>query len=245
VERHETHCPTVTIFAVSGAEGALWKGGLLDFLRTTQPVASALLPDIVALDVAELEQAVNLGVLQPLDSTLSRTITPRCTPSPGRRPIRWAHDGASVYRGHRARGLQPGPAVAAAQHLDRHPGEKTPYLFPAGSPQSPAAAALRRSARRRAVISQYLSAGGTIEPKTRQDILDFSGLDEIWSSYAQGGAALADVSARRYLANREALPNTAPRRARLVESGAAHRRWLGVSHHHARSCAPEGCRRAH
>jgi ABC-type glycerol-3-phosphate transport system substrate-binding protein len=41
-----------------------------------------------------------------------------------------------------------------------------------------------------------------------KDVLDSSGPDEILSSYAQGGAALADVSARRYLANRDALPNT-------------------------------------
>jgi arabinogalactan oligomer / maltooligosaccharide transport system substrate-binding protein len=211
------------------------KGGLLDFLRTTQPVAPGLLPDIVALDVTELEQAVNLGLLQPLDSTLSRTITP------------------TLYTFARQTGQFDGrtmalPLIADLEHavynrdrLSQPPStwtgilaEKTPYLFPAGSPQSPAAAALVEGAPR-AVISQYLSAGGTIDPKTRRlvlqeqpllrllnfyrdareagvlpkDILDFSGLDEIWSSYAQGGAPLADVSARYYLANRDALPNTA------------------------------------
>ena len=42
-----------------------------------------------------------------------------------------------------------------------------------------------------------------------KDVLDFSNLDETWSRYAQGDAAVADISARRYLANRDALPNTA------------------------------------
>jgi len=210
------------------------KGGLLDFLRTTQPVASGLLPDIVALDVAELEQAVNLGLLQPLDSTLSRTITP------------------TLYAFARQVGQFDGrtmaiPYVADVEHavynrdrMSQPPStwtgilaEKIPYLFPAGSPQPSSAAALTEGAQR-AVISQYLSAGGTVDPKTRRlvlqeqpllrllnfyrdareagllpkDVLDSSGPDEILSSYAQGGAALADVSARRYLANRDALPNT-------------------------------------
>jgi ABC-type glycerol-3-phosphate transport system substrate-binding protein len=211
------------------------KGGLLDFLRTTQPVAPGLLPDIVALDVAELEQAVNLGLLQPLDSTLPRTITP------------------TLYAFSRQAGQFDGrtmaiPYVADVEYavynrdrMSQPPStwtgiltEKLPYLFPAASPQSPAAASLSEDAPH-AVISQYLSAGGTIDPKTRRlvlqeqpllrllnfyrdareagllpkDVLDSSGLDEIWSSYAQGSAAFADVSARRYLANRDALPNTA------------------------------------
>jgi sn-glycerol 3-phosphate transport system substrate-binding protein len=212
------------------------KGGLLDFLRTTQPVASGLLPDIVALDFAELEQAVNMGVLQPLDSTLSRTITP------------------TLYAFARQTGQFDGrtmaiPYIADVEHaiynrdrMSQPPStwtgilaEKIPYLFPAGLPQPSSAAALTGGAQR-AVISQYLSAGGTVDSKTLRlvlqeqpllrllsfyrdardagllpkEALGSSGLDETWTSYAQGGAALADVSARRYLANRDALPNTAP-----------------------------------
>ncbi len=147
------------------------KGGLLDFLRTTQPVAPGLLPDIVALDVAELEQAVNLGLLQPLDSTLSRTITP------------------TLYAFAQQAGQFDGrtmaiPYVADVEHavydrdrVSQPPStwtgilaEKLPYLFPAGSPQSPAAAPPSEGASR-AVISQYLSAGGTVDPKTHRLVL--------------------------------------------------------------------------
>jgi ABC-type glycerol-3-phosphate transport system substrate-binding protein len=111
--------------------------------------------------------------------------------------------------------------------------EKLPYLFPAGSPQSPAAASSSEGASR-AVISQYLSAGGAVDPKTRRlvlqeqpllrllnfyhdareaglfskDVLDVSNLDATWNRYVQGDAAVADVSARRYLSNRDALPHT-------------------------------------
>ena len=211
------------------------KGGLLDFLRTTQPVASGLLPDIVALDTAELEQAVSLGLLQPLDSTLSRTITP------------------TLYAFAKQAGQFDGrtmaiPYVADVEHavynrdrMSQPPStwagilaEKLPYLFPAGSLQSPASASPSEGASR-AVISQYLSAGGTVDPKTRRlvlqeqpllrllnfyrdareagllpkDVLDVSNLDETWSRYAQGDAAVADISAWRYLATRDALPNTA------------------------------------
>ena len=175
-----------------------------------------------------------MGLLQPLDGTLSRTITP------------------TLYAFSRQTGQFDGrtmaiPYVADVEHtvynrdrMSQPPStwtgilaEKLPYLFPAGSPQPSSAAALTEAPR--AVISQYLSAGGTVDPKTRRlvlqeqpllrllnfyrdareagllpkDVLDSAGPDEIWGSYAQGSAALADVSARRYLANRDALPNTA------------------------------------
>ena len=82
------------------------KGGLLDFLRTTQPIAPGLLPDIVALDVAELEQAVNHGVAaaagqHPLPHDHPHAV--RLRQASG--PIRRAHDGDSIRRRCGARGL--------------------------------------------------------------------------------------------------------------------------------------------
>ena len=56
------------------------KGGLLDFLRSAQPVASSVLPDLVALDVVELEKAVEAGVVQPLDRLLDDEVTARLYP---------------------------------------------------------------------------------------------------------------------------------------------------------------------
>ena len=46
------------------------KGGLLDFLATAQGVAPGILPDLVALDVAELESAVAAASADPQDAIL-------------------------------------------------------------------------------------------------------------------------------------------------------------------------------
>ncbi len=45
-------------------------GGLLDLLRAAYPVASGILPDIIALDTTDLEGAARAGLLQPLDALL-------------------------------------------------------------------------------------------------------------------------------------------------------------------------------
>src|SRR5512139_3221972 len=45
-------------------------GGLLDLLRTASPVAPAVLPDIIALDAADLETAARSGLIQPIGPLL-------------------------------------------------------------------------------------------------------------------------------------------------------------------------------
>ncbi len=47
------------------------RGGLLDFLRTARDAAPSVLPDLVVLDMADLETAAGLGLIQPLDHLLS------------------------------------------------------------------------------------------------------------------------------------------------------------------------------
>ncbi len=210
------------------------KGGLLDFLRTAQPVAPSTLPDLVALDIAEVEQAIGLGLLQPMDGLLPHEIT------------------ATLYTFARQAGQFDGrslavPWIADLEHViydrDRVPlppstwagviAQKIAYVFPAGSPQSPSAAGLTDDVQH-AFIAQYLSAGGALDPKTRRlalqeqpllrvlnfyrdasgagllpkNILNVVSLDDAWNVYTQEGVAMANVSARRYLANRDTLPNT-------------------------------------
>ena len=46
------------------------KGGILDFLLTTSSVVPELLPDLVLIDVDELDAAVQAGLVQPLDDLL-------------------------------------------------------------------------------------------------------------------------------------------------------------------------------
>jgi ABC-type glycerol-3-phosphate transport system substrate-binding protein len=111
--------------------------------------------------------------------------------------------------------------------------EKVPYLFLAGSPQSPSVVGLPDDVQP-AFIAQYLSADGVLDPKTRrlvvqeqpllrvlnfyrdaseakllpQNILSVASLEAAWAAYTQNGVAMVAVSARRYLAIRETLPNT-------------------------------------
>lgn len=210
------------------------KGGLLDFLRTAQPVAPSLLPDVIALDVVEVEQAATLGLIQPLDSLLPREITPtlyafarQSGQLDGRTlAIQWVADAEHViYDRHRV--------SAAPSTWTGVLTEKIPYLFPAGLPQSLSVTGLTEDVQP-TFLAQYLSAGGALDARTRRltvqeqplvRVLSFYrdateagllpknaanmvGLDEAWSVYAQGNVALANVSARRYLANRDALPDT-------------------------------------
>jgi multiple sugar transport system substrate-binding protein len=210
------------------------KGGLLDFLRTAQPVAPGILPDLVVLDLAEVEQAVGLGLLQPMDSLLPREITAtlytfarQAGQFDGRTmAVPWLVDlEHAIYN----RDLVSSPPSTWAGALT----QGVPYVFPAGSPQSPSAAGLTDDVQH-AFIAQYLSAGGTLDPKTRRlalqeqpllrvlnfyrdaseagllpkSILNVTSLDHVWNVYTQEGMAMANVSARRYLANRDVLPNT-------------------------------------
>ncbi len=46
------------------------RGGLFDFLRTAWNAAPSVLPDLVVLDVADLESAAAAGLIQPLDAVL-------------------------------------------------------------------------------------------------------------------------------------------------------------------------------
>lgn len=210
------------------------KGGLLDFLRTAQPVAPSILPDLVTLDVAELEQANGLGLLQPLDGLLPREIT------------------ATLYTFARQIGQLDGrtlaiPWVADLDHVvyDRERVAQPPstwvgvisqelsYAFPAGPLPAPSAAGLSEDVQP-IFIAQYLSAGGAFDPKTRRlilqeqplarvlsfyrdaneahllpkNVLNIANPDDAWNVFRQENIALANVSARRYLANRDALPNT-------------------------------------
>ncbi|MCX7671122.1 MAG: extracellular solute-binding protein [Anaerolineae bacterium] len=209
------------------------KGGLLDFLRTAQPVAPALLPDLIALDIVEVEQAATLGLIQPLDGLLSREITGtlygfarQSGQLDGRTlAVLWVADSEHVIYD---RDRLSAPPSTWAGVLS----EKTPYLFPAGLPQSLSVTGPTEDVQP-TFLAQYLSAGGVLDPRTRRltvqeqplmRVLSFYrdaseagllpknaanliGLDEAWNSYVLGGVAMANVSARRYLANRDALPN--------------------------------------
>jgi ABC-type glycerol-3-phosphate transport system substrate-binding protein len=210
------------------------KGGLLDLMRTGQTVAPSILPDVIALDTAELEQAAASGLLQPLDALLDPALVKDLYP--------FARQ-AGEFDGH----LLAVQFVADLDHVVYNRAQvgappqtwaglmanKITYLFPAGNPQPASAAGLAEDVQP-VFLSQYLSAGGVIKTDTRQltwqeapllrvlafynDIeragllpakaLDTTSPEEAWTLYAQGAVSMTTVSARQYLAGQESLPNS-------------------------------------
>jgi maltose-binding protein MalE len=201
------------------------KGGLLDFLRTAQPVAPAVLPDLVALDVSELEAAAAAGLFQPLDGLLDKSITDNLYPFAiasgkfGDRllAVQYAADlDHLAYRKNEVK--KPPPTWAALL------AAQDPYLLPVGNPQ-PGASGQSFGGLYYTLISQYLSGRASYDPAERvlsveqeplRRMLDFydaavkagvlapaaqelADADAVWNAYAQGTAPLAEVSARRYL----------------------------------------------
>jgi ABC-type glycerol-3-phosphate transport system substrate-binding protein len=203
------------------------KGGLLNFLLTARPVAPGILPDLVALDVSELEQAAAVGLLQPLDGLLDESVTANLYPF-------------ATSAGRFGDSLLAVQFTADLEHLAYRPDQvKTPpgtwqalldagapYLFPMLSPQ-PGSSGSPSGGLQPAVISQYLSAGAKFDPANRQlgveaeplsrlltfyeaaaktgvlppSALDLSDQDATWAIYSPGKVPMADVSARHYLAN--------------------------------------------
>lgn len=209
-------------------------GGLLDFLTTAHGVAPGILPDLVALDVAELESAVETGLLQSLDDLIGEAALAQLYPF-------------ARSAGHFDGRLLAVQFIADLEHVAYTPGSvkaspvtweallraRTPYLFPLGSPQ-PGSTTRSQQDLQPVIISQYLSAGAVWQPETRQLTLEAEPLQRLlafyqaaaqsgvlpanateltdtdagWSIYTQGKAPMVYVSARRYLAEREMLKNT-------------------------------------
>lgn len=195
------------------------KGGMLDFLLTTHAVIPSQLPDFVVLDIAEVPLAAEVGVLQPLDAWLPNDLKNDFFPF----AFRAAH-----YQNQ----WIAFPFVADAQHLvynkttikrtpltwDECLRQKTTLLVPLGGDD--------------AFILQHLALAATgdgfvplpTDVNTSAQILTFfkrardqnlipetainlKSVEETWAPFAAGQVALAQVSATRYLNERDKLPN--------------------------------------
>jgi ABC-type glycerol-3-phosphate transport system substrate-binding protein len=204
------------------------KGGILDFLQSTAAVVPDLLPDLVLIDVDELDTAVEAGLVQPLDDLISPDLHDDL--------FLFARDSAtfdgSLY------GLQ---VLADLDHLVYNTGRITipprswpgvlsspgPYLFPAGGQ-----AGLVNDA----FLVQYLAARsepyeeGSDGPFLEEDsliavlqfyqdgasrgifppeMLNCHTTDDCWPAYVAGQAALAQAGAHRYLSERGGLQGSA------------------------------------
>lgn len=204
------------------------KGGLLDALRTAQPVAPGTLPDIVALDAAEVSKAVDAGLLQPLNPVLDTSVTEKLYP--------FASEAGLFNQG--LYGVQYLADVDHVAYLTSQVAEapatwdelierKTAYLFPLAAPQagsSQGTSGRPAESLSHAILGQYLSAGATLgadrrlvlEPQPLLKLLTFyadaskngvlppAALDlpdgeAVWGIFSQGQAPLALVNARNYV----------------------------------------------
>ena len=203
------------------------KGGILDFLLTTQAVVPALLPDLVFLDIDELGAAAQAGVVQPLNDLVSPELITDLYP--------FARE-AGTFEGQ----LYALQFQANLDHLAYNTGRLTvpprswpgvlssagPYIFPAGGQaglvnddfliqylavrpwpaQDPDEAFLQED--NLTAVLQYYNDGVTrgVFPA---DILGYHTTDDCWRDYLGGEAVLTHVSAHRYLTNGDQRPSTA------------------------------------
>jgi multiple sugar transport system substrate-binding protein len=221
----ETHPDVDVEFVLKQPYG---KGGILDFLLTTQAVVPGLLPDLAFIDVDELGSAVQSGAVQPLDDLLPSVLVSDLYP--------FARSSCS-YDG-QLHGLQ---YYADMDHLVYNTGRLTvppsswpgvltspgTHLFPAGGQ-----AGLVNDS----FLIQYLAArswpsdGGMDAPFLEAgsltavlqfyqdgitrgvfplDIIDYQTTDDCWRDYVAGQAVLSHVSAHRYLTERDSAPSAA------------------------------------
>jgi ABC-type glycerol-3-phosphate transport system substrate-binding protein len=208
------------------------RGGLLDLMRNAQNVAPGILPDIVTLDVIELEQAQAAGLLQPLGAALPEATLTGLYPfarSAGEfQGQLWAVQYLADFEHvvYRAEAFQAVPQT----WNDLLGPETTPFLFTLGAPQASATTS-RFKGLQYTVLSQYLSAGPTVDAANRlpaleegpllrllefykaaadagllpPNALEVGDVDTIWDIFLQGRVPMVQVSARQYLTGREML----------------------------------------
>jgi len=204
------------------------KGGILDFLLTTGAVVPDLLPDLVVIDVEELEVIVQADLVQPLDDLLPPDVMADLYP--------FARE-ACTFDG-QLYGLQ---FQADLDHLVYNTGKITipprswpgvlsnpgPYIFAAGGKAGlvndafliqylavraqptdggPEGSFLEADSLA-AVLQFYLD--GVSRGIFPANVLDYHTTDDCWRDYLAEQAALTQVSAHRYLADRGRLQSSA------------------------------------
>lgn len=203
------------------------KGGILDYLLTTGAVVPDFLPDLAFIDADQLGDAVQAGLVQPLDGLVAAELVADLYP--------FARDACTVEGKLYCLQLE-----ADLDHLVYNPNKMSrpplswsevlsrpgPYLFPAGGQ-----AGLVNDA----FWTQYLAVraqpggsgpdqpfldetslvavlqfyrDGTSRGIFPASILDYYSSEDVWRDYLAGQAAMAQVSARRYLADRGRSPSS-------------------------------------
>ncbi|MCI0477064.1 MAG: extracellular solute-binding protein, partial [Anaerolineales bacterium] len=194
------------------------KGGILDFLLTTSAVVPTQLPDFVTLDIAEVPLAAEAGILQPLDAWLPSDLKNDFFPF----AFRAAH-----YQNQ----WIAFPFVADAQHLvytkttikkapatwDECLKQKTPLLLPLGGDDAFVLQHLALASTGDGFLPMPTDANNLAQILTffkrardqnllPETAINLKSIEEVWAPFAASQTALAQVSASRYLAEREKAP---------------------------------------
>ncbi len=216
------------VFLDMANKAEIGQASLLNFLRAAQRAAPGVLPDAVILNTQDLWQAVDAGLVQPLDPAILEGIDDFYP---------FALDAVTYHDT-----LYGVPVSADLQHLVFHRNytqadtdaplesppitwsqvisDNIPFLF---------AASVREPARNLSLLLQYVGAGGSLtedgtltDPEAMLNVLTFLadarqakvipdsvlgllGEETTWSAFVEGAGGMAAVNARYYLSQREIL----------------------------------------
>lgn len=193
------------------------EGGLLDFLMVSQPVAPAILPDLIVLPLDGAEVAASKGLLQPLDDLIDTSLAVDLFP--------FAQTVARTEQGWYAI-----PFVASVEHLAFQPSAisdpplnwviifetQATYAFPAAGPEAilpdavlihylstvnPGEDPVRNQDALRRLLSFYQTAraAALLDSSTAQA----STATDTWPRVLQGAVVLADTTSQLWLRDRQ------------------------------------------
>lgn len=191
------------------------KGGILDFLLTASAVAPRTLPDLVTIDLSQVEFLLGKEILQPWDGLIPEEVADDFLPR-----IRQAGSAEGQ--------LVAFPFQADIEHLvydsslvdspprtwDELRSRETTYAFPAGGEEGV-----------NSFLIQYLALGGSlVDEEGNPDldemaltqvlefysdgyaagyispsVLEMESLDDSWALFKEGGVAMANVSSLHLL----------------------------------------------
>jgi ABC-type glycerol-3-phosphate transport system substrate-binding protein len=199
------------------AKPSAGEGGLLDFLMVSQPVAPAILPDLIALPLEGAEAAASKGLLQPLDGLIDPDLAADLYP--------FARSVARTDHGWYAL-----PFVASVEHLAFQPSAigdpplnwdilletQATYAFPAAGAETtlpdailihylstvkPGEDPLRNEAALRRLLGLYQSAraNALLDSSTAQA----ASAADTWPRVLQGAVVMADATSQLWLRDRQ------------------------------------------
>jgi ABC-type glycerol-3-phosphate transport system substrate-binding protein len=198
------------------------QAGILRYLLSTAAVVPSLLPDIAFVDVAEVDEIVQAGLAQPLDSLLSPDLVADLYP--------FAREACSSNGMLYCLQLQADldHLVYNSFRLGHAPVSWTgvltqgaPYVFPAAGQGGLVNDAFLIQSGAVGPRSELVEPGAPLldEPSLLaalrfyrdglsrgilpESILDFDTTDDAWQAYRAGSASMAQVSAHRYLTERD------------------------------------------